>query len=69
MDVHGMHMKESGMRIRLEPELRQEFMKVCREADQTAAQVIRGFMRSYIEQSRLNKKNELFLVKTSNRIK
>lgn len=44
------HMKEkdAGMRIRVERELRDEFLKVCREQDRPAAQVIREFMRRYI---------------------
>ncbi len=40
--------KDAGMRIRVERELREEFLKVCREQDRPAAQVIREFMRKYI---------------------
>lgn len=41
-------MKESGFRIRIEHELREKFLAVCREQDRPAAQVIREFMRAYI---------------------
>ncbi|WP_031238245.1 hypothetical protein [Asticcacaulis sp. AC466] len=40
--------KDAGMRIRVERELRDEFLKVCREQDRPAAQAIREFMREYI---------------------
>lgn len=43
-------MKESGLRIRVENNLREMFLAACRKEDQTAAQVLRAFMRSYIEQ-------------------
>jgi predicted DNA-binding protein len=41
-------MKNSGLRIRIERELREQFLEVCREQDRPAAQVIREFMREYI---------------------
>ena len=44
-------MKEAGMRIRIEPELRQAFMTVCRGQDLPAAQVIRTFIKDYVRQS------------------
>lgn len=46
--------KDAGMRIRVERELRDEFLKICRAQDRPAAQVIREFMREYI----LAKKSE-----------
>lgn len=36
------------MRIRVEPELRQQFIEVCRAQDLTAAQVLRAFMRNFV---------------------
>lgn len=42
-------MTESGLRIRVETQLRQEFMDACRAQDLTASQAIRGFMRRFIE--------------------
>ena len=40
--------KESGMRIRVEAELRKQFIDICRSRDLTAAQVLRAFMRHYV---------------------
>ena len=42
-------MKDSGLRIRVERQLRQKFLELCREKDRPASQVIREFMREYIE--------------------
>ncbi|RYE06901.1 MAG: hypothetical protein EOP22_19825 [Hyphomicrobiales bacterium] len=41
-------MKDVGMRIRVEPDLRDAFVRACREEEIPAAQVIRSFMRSYL---------------------
>jgi len=41
-------MKDSGLRIRIERELREKFLATCREQDRPAAQVLREFMRSFI---------------------
>ena len=49
-------MKDSGLRIRVERELREQFLEICKKQDKPAAQVIREFMRHYIEVNR-NKKN------------
>ncbi len=40
--------KDSGLRIRVERELRDQFLALCRERDRPAAQVIREFMREYV---------------------
>jgi antitoxin component of RelBE/YafQ-DinJ toxin-antitoxin module len=42
-------MKDAGMRIRVEPELREQFVDLCRKHDVPAAQVIRTFMRDFIQ--------------------
>ena len=44
-------MKDSGLRIRVERELREKFLALCREQDRPAAQVLREFMRDYIIQN------------------
>lgn len=41
--------KDAGFRIRVERELRDQFIEKCRAKDRPAAQVIRDFMRQYIE--------------------
>lgn len=42
-------MKDSGLRIRIEKELREKFLETCRKQDRPAAQVLREFMREYID--------------------
>jgi predicted transcriptional regulator len=42
-------MKDSGLRIRVQRDLRDKFLQVCRAQDKPAAQVIREFMRHYVE--------------------
>ena len=41
-------MKDAGMRIRIEPHLRDEFLKICHEENLPAAHVIRTLMRNFI---------------------
>jgi len=53
-------MKESGLRIRVDNDLRQAFLSTCKSEDLTAAQVLRAFMRSYIEQRGGGLQIELF---------
>jgi len=52
MCIHWLHsmamMKDSGLRIRVERELREKFLAACRKQDRPAAQVIREFMRTYV---------------------
>ncbi len=42
-------MKDVGLRIRVQKELREQFVEACRKQDKPAAQVLREFMRTYIE--------------------
>jgi hypothetical protein len=42
-------MKDAGMRIRVEPELRNQFVNLCRDNDVAAAQVLRFFMREFVQ--------------------
>ena len=43
-------MKDAGLRIRLQRELRESFLEACKAQDKPAAQVIREFMREYVEE-------------------
>jgi hypothetical protein len=43
-----MAMKDVGLRVRVERELRDDFLEACRVHDRPAAQVIREFMRDYV---------------------
>ena len=46
--VHSGPMKDAGLRIRVQRDLREQFLKVCRAQDKPAAQIIREFMREYV---------------------
>ena len=46
--TRGMPGKDVGFRIRVERELRDRFLEVCRLQDRPAAQVIREFMRACV---------------------
>ncbi len=43
-------MTEAGLRIRVDDALRRDFIETCKSNDTTAAQVLRAYMRSYIEE-------------------
>ncbi len=38
------------MRIRVQRDLRERFLRVCQAQDKPAAQVLREFMRTYVDQ-------------------
>jgi len=42
-------MKDAGIRIRVEKNLREAFVAVCQEEDRRASDVLREFMQAYIE--------------------
>ena len=46
--VHSKSMKDVGLRIRVQRDLREKFLEVCRAQDKPAAQVLREFMREYV---------------------
>jgi hypothetical protein len=41
-------MKDAGLRIRIDRDLREQFLKACQAEDKPAAQVLREFMRVYV---------------------
>ena len=43
-------MKDVGLRIRVQKELREQFLEACRKQDKPAAQVLREFMREYVSE-------------------
>lgn len=55
--------KTAALRIRIQPELHQEFIETCKLQDISASHVIRQFMRSYIIEHRLEHQAELFEAK------
>ena len=52
--------KDAGFRIRIESGLHERFLMVCRAQDRPAAQVLREFMRDYIEENRVAVQGSLF---------
>jgi hypothetical protein len=52
--LFAMKAKDSGFRIRVERELRDEFVAACRDEDRPAAQVLREFMRDYVSRRNLS---------------
>jgi hypothetical protein len=53
-------MAESGLRIRVDSRLREDFLRACKKDDLTGAQVLRAFMRSYIENRYRGSQPDLF---------
>lgn len=47
-------MKDSGLRIRVEKDLRERFLALCKKQDRPAAQIIREFMRGYLAEHEAN---------------
>lgn len=63
--LHNVHpcaiqMKTAGLRIRVEPGLRDSFLRACQANDLSASQVIRAFMREYIENNKTSLQRSLF---------
>ena len=52
--------KTSALRIRIEPSLHQQFIATCKAQDIKASQVLRDFMRVYVEQNAGGKQTQLF---------
>lgn len=53
-------MKDAGLRVRVEKELREEFVDTCRLQGRPAAEVLRDFMRAYVMQERGGRQAGLF---------
>lgn len=52
--------KDAGLRLRVEKELRQEFVEACRASGKPAAQVLREFMRDFVAREREMVQGTLF---------
>ena len=57
--------KSSNYRIRVEPELHQQFLDACRANDRPAAQVIREFMKTYVAKHQNSLQADLFAAEQS----
>ena len=54
-----MKTKDCGMRIRVERELREDFVQACRAQNRVASDVLREFMRTYVRQQPLGQQSLL----------
>lgn len=52
--------ESSGFRLRVDDQLRQEFITACRQQDLAAAQVLRAFMRDYVAKHYDGQQENLF---------
>ena len=43
-------MSDIGLRIRVDDDLRRDFITACKADDKSAAQVLRAFMRAYVNE-------------------
>ena len=53
-------MKSAGLRIRIEPQLRKAFVDACQANHQSAAQVLRTYMRQYVSRYEALQQGDLF---------
>ena len=53
-------MAESGLRIRVDDQLKRKFIESCKKNDTTAAQALRAFMRQYVLLGDVADHRELF---------
>jgi antitoxin component of RelBE/YafQ-DinJ toxin-antitoxin module len=56
--------KNVAFKIRVEEELRREFVETCQAGDLTAAQVVRQFMRKYVDTHKKALQGSLFSEET-----
>ncbi len=54
--------KDAGLRLRVERELRDEFIETCRAEGKAGAQVLREYMRDYVTRNRAAAQQELDLI-------
>lgn len=55
----ALKIKDSGLRLRVERDLREEFVAACRAEGRTAAQVLRDCMRQFVDRAHAGQQ-ELF---------
>lgn len=52
--------KSAALRIRIDPQLHRQFLAACKAIDRPAAQVLREFMRDFVEQNASAPQRDLF---------
>jgi len=50
-------MKDAGIRVRIEKNLRDDFAAVCQSEGRKASDVLREFMQAYVERNQLGQGN------------
>ena len=58
-------MKTSQFRIRVENNLRQTFIEACKQIDRPASQVLREFMKQFVESQNVAAQADLFEIQKS----
>lgn len=53
-------MKSSALRVRVDPDLHDEFLDCCKEQDMSASHVLRQFMRAFVEKHGQRSQKEIF---------
>ena len=53
-------MKEAGLHLRVEEGLRRRFVAACQKQDLSASQVLRAFMRRFIQDTDAGQQQDLF---------
>ena len=59
--VMPLKIKDAGLRLRVERDLRHDFIETCRAEGKAAAQVLREYMRDYVARNRAASQQELDL--------
>ena len=52
--------KSAALRIRIEPSLHKQFISTCKAQEVKASQILRDFMRLYVEQNSEGRQTQLF---------
>ena len=55
-------MKSAALRVRIDPDLHDDFLNSCKELDMSASHVLRQFMRVFVEKQGKGSQRELFKI-------
>jgi antitoxin component of RelBE/YafQ-DinJ toxin-antitoxin module len=59
-------LKDAGLRIRVEKDLREAFVQACKFEGESASNVIRNFMQTYVDYEVKQRQPDLFKLEDSN---
>ncbi len=60
--------KTAALRIRIEPDLHQEFLATCKAQDVPASQVLREFMKQYVAANERTPQLDIFQLASPTRV-